>query len=99
MRMASLRKRLRAGRPMTTMSMRMPVDVIADLKRVAPLLGFTGYQPLIRAYIGQGLRNDLARLERVPDMSVLLRQLRRQGVSERVISLALAESKVARRTA
>ena len=43
-------------------SIRMPEDVVEDLKQVAPLLGFTGYQPLMRAYIGQGLRADLARL-------------------------------------
>ncbi len=50
MKMAKLRKRLRPDRPMTTISLRMPEDVIEDLKRVAPLLGFSGYQPLIRAY-------------------------------------------------
>jgi len=99
MKISRLRKRLRANRPMTTISMRMPEDVIVDLKRVAPLLGFTGYQPLIRAYIGQGLRSDLERLEKGPDVSILVKQLRRHGVSERVISSALAESKVARRTA
>lgn len=99
MKISSLRKRLRPNRPMTTISMRMPADVIVDLKRVAPLLGFTGYQPLIRAYIGQGLRSDLERLEKGADVSVLLKQLRRRGVSEKLISSALAESKVARRTA
>ena len=99
MKISRLRKRLRANRPMTTISMRMPADVIVDLKRVAPLLGFTGYQPLIRAYIGQGLRSDLERLEKGSDVSVLLKQLRRRGVSERVISSAVAESKIARRTA
>jgi len=36
-------------------SMRIPEDVIDDLKEIAPSLGFSGYQPLIRAYIGQGL--------------------------------------------
>jgi hypothetical protein len=39
----------------------VPEDVIEDLKKVAPELGFSGYQPLIRAYVGQGLRKDLAR--------------------------------------
>ena len=47
----------------------MPKDVINDLKRIAPLLGFSGYQPLIRAYIGQGLRVDLERLEGGPDIA------------------------------
>jgi hypothetical protein len=60
MKMAKLRKRLRPDRPMTTISLRMPEDVIEDLKQMAPLLGFSGYQPLIRAYIGQGLRSDIA---------------------------------------
>jgi hypothetical protein len=48
---------------MTSISIRVPEDVIDDLKLLAPKLGFSGYQPLIRAYIGQGLRKDLARLE------------------------------------
>ena len=41
----------------------MPEDVIDDLKRIAPVPDFSGYQPLIRAYVGQGLRNDLERLD------------------------------------
>jgi predicted RNase H-like HicB family nuclease len=45
---------------MNTISMPVPDDVIADLKRHAPKVGFSGYQRLIRAYIGQGLRRDLA---------------------------------------
>ncbi len=58
-----IQKRLRKDRPMTTISIRVPEDVIEDLKLVAPTLGFSGYQPLMRAYIGQGLRKGLARLE------------------------------------
>jgi len=63
MKVEALKKRLEKNRPMTTITIRIPEDVIEDLKRVAPLLGFSGYQPLIRAYIGQGLRADLERLE------------------------------------
>ena len=55
--------RLKPDRPMTVISIRIPEDVIDDLKEIAPSLGFSGYQPLIRAYIGQGLRKDLVRLE------------------------------------
>lgn len=62
MKTQQLRDRLQKGRPMATISVRMPADVVEDLKRVAPALGFTGYLPLIRAYIGQGLRQDLERL-------------------------------------
>ena len=42
--------------------MRIPVDVLEDLKRVAPRKGVTGYQGLIKLYIGQALRKDLAEL-------------------------------------
>jgi hypothetical protein len=37
----------------------MPEDVIEDLKKFAILLGFSDYQLLIRAYIGQYLRVNL----------------------------------------
>ena len=76
---------------MTTISIRMPEDVVEDLKRVAPLLGFSGYQPLIRAYIGQGLRQDLAKLDKNPGIERLVESLRRQGVGEEVIRSSITE--------
>jgi len=85
-----LKKRLVKDRPMTSVTFRLPEDVIDDLKRIAPALGFSGYQPLIRAYIGQGLRSDLARLEADP-ISQLVESLRRRGVAENVIAEAVAE--------
>ena len=63
MKTDSLKKRLDRNRPMKTIIIRMPEDVIEDWKKIAPLLGFSGYQPLARAYIGQGLRADVERLE------------------------------------
>jgi hypothetical protein len=90
MKAESLKKRLDRNRPMTTMTIRMPEDVIEDLKRVAPLLGFSGYQPLARAYIGQGLRTDLERLDG-DTVSGLIASLKRRGVSEDVIQAALGE--------
>ncbi len=84
-------QRLRADRPMATISMRIPEDVIDDLKEVAPKLGFSGYQPLMRAYIGQGLRKDLARLEN-PGVQALEESLRRHGVGDEVISAVLEET-------
>jgi len=61
MKIAVLKKRLRKDRPSTTISLKLPDDVIDDLKFIAPRLGFSNYQALIRAYIGQGLRADLER--------------------------------------
>ncbi|BFM39521.1 hypothetical protein [Synechocystis sp. LKSZ1] len=75
---------------MTTITIRMPEDVIEDLKRVAPLLGFSGYQPLVRAYVGQGLRADLERLDG-DTVSALVASLKRRGVSDDVIQGALSE--------
>lgn len=79
---------------MVTISFRMPEDVVEDLKRVAPLLGFSGYQPLMRAYIGQGLRVDLERLENSVGVAGLVESLRKRGVEEEVIVSALAEAKI-----
>ncbi len=89
MRPEQLRRRLDRKRPMTTISIRFPVDVIEDLRRVAPVRGFTGYQPLLRAYVGQGLREDLTRLE--ADTQALIESLVRRGVDEGLIGEALAE--------
>ena len=63
MKLEALKRCPDKRRPMTATSMRFPADVIEDLKRVAPLRGFTGRQLLIRAYVGQGLREDLERLD------------------------------------
>jgi predicted transcriptional regulator len=86
-----MEQRLRRNRPMTTISIRIPEDVIDDLKELAPQFGFSGYQPLIRAYIGQGLRKDLARLER-PDLAGIEEGLRRHGVADAVIAAVLGEA-------
>ena len=62
MKRDQLRERLRNERPMTTIHLRIPADVVDELKQIAPLLGFSGHQSLIRAYVGQGLRQDLEQL-------------------------------------
>lgn len=76
---------------MIAVTLRMPTDVVEDLKDVAPILGFSGYQPLIRAYIGRGLREDLERLED-SGLQALVENLRRRGVDESVLALAIAET-------
>jgi hypothetical protein len=91
MKVDALKQRLNRDRPMTTITIRMPEDVIEDLKRLAPILGFSGYQPLARAYIGQGLRADLERLEG-DTISALIASLKRHGVSDKVLQEALGEA-------
>jgi hypothetical protein len=91
MKIETLKKRLERDRPMTSVTIRMPDDVIDDLKRIAPLLGFSGYQPLIRAYVGQGLRKDLEHLDS-DKVSALVSSLKRHGVSDDVIEDALSDA-------
>jgi hypothetical protein len=91
MKISKLKERLQAGRKMTMVSLRIPEDVIEDLKRVAPLRGFSGYQPLVRAYVGQGLRMDLEHLEN-GTVAALVESLKRRGVSDEVINEALNEA-------
>ena len=90
MKIETLKQRLRKDRPMKTITLRMPEDVVEDLKRIAPVLGFSGYQPLIRTYIGQGLREDLEKLENSPFWE-LIESLKRHGVEEDIINQALDE--------
>ena len=80
---------------MTSITIRMPEDVVKELNRVAPLLGFSGYQPLIRAYISQGLRRDLEKIQSKPKLDDLVKSLRRHGVNEDVITSAIAELRTA----
>jgi hypothetical protein len=45
---------------------------------------------LVRAYIGQGLRNDLERFEN-ETVTALIASLKRRGVSDEIINEALSE--------
>ena len=83
-----LKTRLQKDRPMIAVTIRMPVDVVADLKRIAPLLGFSGYQALLKTYVGQGLRHDLERLDD-DKVTALVSSLKKRGVADDVISDAL----------
>jgi hypothetical protein len=86
-----LKRRLTRDRPMVSISLRIPEDVLADLKRVAPELGFSGYQPLMKAYVGQGLREDLEKLESSDSLERFAASLRQRGVDQQLIDEALVD--------
>lgn len=94
MKINNLKERLKSDRPMTSVTLRMPEDVVDDLKRVAPALGFSGYQPLMRAYIGQGLRVDLERLDAQNALTAIIESLRKHGVGDDVIASAVADAQL-----
>ncbi len=83
--------RMRKDRPMTTISIRIPEDLIEEMKEFAPLRGFSGYQPLLRSYIGEGLRRDELLFSQ-PEFKVVSDTLRKHGVAEEVITEVIAET-------
>jgi hypothetical protein len=85
-----LRKRLKKDRPTTTITMRIPVDVVESLKTIAPARGFTAYQTLLKSYISEGLRRDEAEFDQQTARK-LAEALRRRGVAESLLQEALAE--------
>jgi len=50
---------MKTERKKMMVSLRMPEDVVENLKRIAPLKEMSGYQALIKYYVGMGLRRDL----------------------------------------
>ena len=83
-----LKKRLVKNRPMTSITLRIPVDVVDSLKEIAPLKGYAGYQTLLKAYISEGLRQDEAKF--APDQTArLIEALKKRGVSDSVLEEAI----------
>ena len=72
---------------MTTITMRIPVDVVESLKKIAPQKGFTGYQTLLKSYISEGLRRDEAEFS-ATQTARLIEALRRRGVPAEVLDEA-----------
>ena len=92
MKPAYIEARKNPDRPMTTISMRLPEDVIDDLKRIAPMLGVNGYQPLIRFYIGKGLRESLSELHG-SQWEKLAEILHQRGMSEEQVAEIIGEAR------
>ncbi len=85
-----IKARLAKDRPMTSITLRIPVDVVDSLKAIAPHKGFSGYQALLKAYIGEGLRRDEAQYV-FGQTARLIEALRKRGVSDKVIDEATRE--------
>src|SRR3546814_2773168 len=56
----TLKTRLAKDRAMTSITLRIPNDVVESLKTLAPLKGLSGYQALLKLYVSEGLRRDEA---------------------------------------
>lgn len=90
MKIETLKKRLTKNRPMTTITMRLRWKCGWRFEASCAFTGVFRLSPLARAYIGQGLRADLERLEN-DTVSALVESLKRHGVSDEVLQEALSE--------
>jgi len=83
-----IKTRLTKDRPMTNITIRMPVDVIESMKNIAPKKGFSGYQTLLKTYISAGLRKDEAEKE-LNQTGKFIANLKKYGVSDEIIAKAM----------
>ena len=89
-----LKKRLKADRAMTSITLRIAQDVIESLKAIAPMKGMSGYQTLLKAYISEGLRRDEA--EYLSDTTQRLAEaLKARGVDPRLVEEAVRDIRAA----
>lgn len=89
-----LKNRLDKGRSMTSITLRIPVDVVESMKEIAPHKGFSGYQTLLKSYISEGLRRDEAQFA-PSQMAKLVAALKNRGVPDDVLEDAAREMKAA----
>ena len=80
-------------RPTETISIKIPKDTIKALKKVA-LKRDMSYQSLVKFYIGQGLRHDLAQLFGEYVLETTAEVLSRHIKSEEEVSTILQEIRV-----
>lgn len=85
-----IKQRLTKDRPMISITLRIPVDVVESMKNIAPQRGFSGYQTLLKSYLSDGLRRDEAQLVLSKEVR-LIAALKKLGVSESLIEEAERE--------
>ena len=81
------KSRLVKDRAMTSITLRIPVDVVESMKAIAPQRGLAGYQTLLKLYLSEGLRRDESRLSSGVQAR-LMEALKKHGVSQAVLDKA-----------
>jgi len=85
-----LKSRLVKDRPMTSITLRIPVDVVESMKSIAQQRGFSGYQTLLKLYLSDGLRKDEAQFM-ADSTARLFASLKKRGVAQEVLDDAARE--------
>ena len=92
----NLKRRLAKDRPMASITVRVPINVIDSMKEIAPQRGFAGYQTLLKLklklYLSEGLRRDDVQFSRSTPKARLIGALKKQGVSDEVLEAAEREA-------
>ncbi len=91
MKATDLKKRLSKERPLVSVQLQMPEDVLGDLQKIAAFQGMSSPEALMRQYIGQALRRDLELYDNSL-VAVLIENLKRHGVDENLIQQAVNEA-------
>ena len=91
-----LKRRLAKDRPMASVTVRVPVDVIDSMKEIAPQRGVAGCQTLLKLklklYLSEGLRRDEVQFSRSTPKARLIEALKKQGVSDEELAAAEREA-------
>lgn len=75
---------------MTSITLRIPIDVVESMKAIAPYKGFSGYQALLKSYISDGLCRDEAQFTFSKEAK-LIAALKKLGIPDSVIEKATKE--------
>ncbi|MBB1125579.1 hypothetical protein [Thiospirillum jenense] len=88
-----IKTRLSKERPMTTVTLRVPEDVVSSLQEMAALKGLADYHSLLKWYISNGLRQDEERYL-FGQRARFIAALKKHGVPAAVIDAAVLETNI-----
>jgi hypothetical protein len=81
---------LSEDRSVEVVTLKMPSDLIRDLKSVAEAKGMSDFQSLIRFYVGQELRKDIADIRRKNSVRQAGKILEKYRIDPKIIEEVVA---------
>src|SRR3546814_1951192 len=87
----TLKRRLSRDRKMTSITLRIPQDVVDSMKAIAPVRGMSGYQTLLKSYISEGLCRDEAEYLSADATARLAEAIKARGDDPKVVGQAVRD--------
>lgn len=81
---------LTKDRPTTTITLKIPVDVMQDLEKAAEEKEMSNAEALIQFYVGKGLRKDLAEIRRKHSVEQAKQILEKHHIEPKIIEEVVA---------